>query len=272
MPPAKLTPSPKYQPTCNRPKCTLAADDFFHGMGVLAGLAMIGMKKSTTEGKTVHAQQTVCVHAESGVQVTVARQPPTLEKMLTGLPPPSSLACHDDQPKQTPGCTRTFRRKVSSTTTLRNMRVIKDMAEHLGLHPLSSEVVEVGPRQQLATTTIKDLTDVSGLHPDGKSQARSVSKDRYPVFRSTITLQDPAGRNWPVVYEAFMSNRQYHRRLSEGWRAFCRHHGVKVNHTIEFELCVLRDVLAVRVLRQEGGICPINLSLKAVEAGARHLK
>ena len=70
-----------------------------------------------------------------------------------------------------------------------------------------------------------------------------------------MTLRDPAGCTWPVVYDASVSNRQYHRRLSDGWDAFCRHHGVKVNDAIEFRRCLTPvniDSLAVRVLSGAG--------------------
>ena len=84
------------------------------------------------------------------------------------------------------------------------------------------------------------------------------SHNQHRTFRSTLTLRDSAGCVWPVVYEASTSNRQYHRRLSEGWAAFCRHHGVEINDTIEFRRCLKRSLndgmLAARVVRRRRGV------------------
>ena len=99
-------------------------------------------------------------------------------------------------------------------------------------------------------TIARDLPESSNAH----------TRHHRPAFRSPLTLRDSAGNEWPVIYEASTSNRQYHRRLSDGWAAFCRQHGVKINDTVEFRRCFKSEingahVLAVRVLtrRSDGG-------------------
>jgi len=124
------------------------------------------------------------------------------------------------------------------------------MAECLGLHWNRPEE-GVSSSQCMARWAEGEAE----LRPGSQGQVIAFSDDRCPVFRHAMTLRGHAGCTWPVVYEASVSNRQYHRRLSDGWGAFCRHHSVKLNDTIEFRRCltpVKVDSLTVRVLRGAG--------------------
>jgi hypothetical protein len=198
-------------------------------------------------GAIMHAQ-TCHDQAAPGLQVSNARQAPTSTGERTGLPTASRRASLR-RPQQTQGRS-TFRRTITSATTLRSMHVTKAMAECLGLHWNWPEVGVSG--SQRVSRLAEGEAD---LRPGGQGQVIAFGDDRYPVFRHAMTLRDSAGCTWPVVYEAFISNRQYHRRLSDGWGAFCRHHSVKLNDTIEFRRClkpVNVDSMAVHVLRGSG--------------------
>jgi hypothetical protein len=224
---------------------TLTVDDFSYGIGMLAALAVAGTS-ACAAGAILHAQ-TCHVQAAPGLQVPSARQAPTSTGDRKGLPMSRRRACQP--PKQAP-VRSTFRRKITSATTLRNMHVTKAMAERLSLHWHWPEVGVSG--SQRVSRLAEGEAD---LRPGGQGQVIAFGDDRYPVFRHAMTLRDSAGCTWPVVYEAFISNRQYHRRLSDGWGAFCRHHSVKLNDTIEFRRCLTPvnvDSLAVRVLRGAG--------------------
>jgi hypothetical protein len=96
-----------------------------------------------------------------------------------------------------------------------------------------------------------------GTHGDHRprqtaSHAEPAGKTRQPLFESLLTLRSPAGRTWPVIYEATLSCNQYHRRLSHGWRDFCRECNVQMGDVVEFQRCPLPDVnaLTVRVIKR----------------------
>lgn len=219
----------------------LTADTFFYGFGVLAALSAtcLNVCGPGTVGHHLHERNQV--QAASGLQASnAARQALTPAGGQTALPTASHSAWQA-QPKQTPVVRSTFRRKITSHTSLRSMHVTKAMAESLGLHwQLSGE--GVGGSESAGKADSR---------PGGENASAWLRDDRYPVFRHAMTLQDTKGYIWPVLYEAVMSGCQYHRRLSDGWRAFCRHHGVSLNDTIEFRRCgtSIGD-LAVRVVRR----------------------
>ena len=134
-----------------------------------------------------------------------------------------------------------FRRKITSAAVMRAMHVTQAMMECLGLNMDSgtaaasdglSRLAEVGA---MVETRVRDLPESSDAH----------TRHNRPAFRSLMTLRDSAGKEWPVIYEAFMSKRQYRRRFSDGLAAFRR--------------CLKKHgsdgMLAVRVLRRrkDGG-------------------
>ena len=156
-------------------------------------------------------------------------------------------------PRSTP---RPVFRVITSCTVMRAMHVTQAMAECLGLYEdsgtaaASEDLPRLNGEGLIVETIARDLPKSSNAH----------TRHRRPAFRSPLTLRDSAGNEWPVIYEASTSNRQYHRRLSDGWAAFCRHHGVKINDTVEFRRCLKSEingsrVLAVRVMRKrsDGG-------------------
>jgi hypothetical protein len=148
-----------------------------------------------------------------------------------------------------------FRRKITSTAVMRAMHVTQAMMECLGLDmdsgtaAASDGLSRLAEVEAMVETRARDLPESSNGH---------TVLDR-PAFRSLMILRDSVGNEWPVIYEAFMSKRQYHRRFSDGLAAFCRHHGVKINDTIEFRRCLNSQegdgMLGVRVLRRrkDGG-------------------
>ena len=134
---------------------------------------------------------------------------------------------------------------------MRAMHVTQAMMECLGLDmdsgtaAASDGLSRLAEVEAMVETRARDLPESSNAH----------TRHHRPAFRSPLTLRDSAGNEWPVIYEASTSNRQYHRRLSDGWAAFCRHHGVKINDTVEFRRCLKSEingsrVLAVRVMRK----------------------
>jgi len=149
-----------------------------------------------------------------------------------------------------------FRRKVTSITMMRAMHVTQAMADFLGLHVDAVTAAVHDDWQCLDGGTVVVERKSRGLQDSTSTACKS--HKQHLAFRSTLTLRDSAGFVWPVVYEASTSNRQYHRRLSEGWAAFCRHHGVEINDTIEFRRCLKRSyndgMLAVRVVRRRRGV------------------
>jgi hypothetical protein len=238
----KLPPAPpkRQQKYCHAGHVLTVDDEYFYEIGMLATLSVAGMN-TCAAGAILDAPTS---HAAPGSHVPNAWRPPTSTGHGTGLPAARRRACQS--PKQTPGRS-TFRRKITSATTLRNMHVTKVMAVCLGLHWTRPEVGVSGQR------VARWVAGKADSRLSGQGQVITFSDDRNPVFRHAMTLQDTAGCTWPIVYEAFMSNRQYHRRLSDGWGAFCRHHSVKVNDTIELTRCSTPlhvDSLAVRVLRR----------------------
>ena len=91
-----------------------------------------------------------------------------------------------------------------------------------------------------------------GTHGDHRprtvaSHEEPAGKTRRPLFRRQLTLRSPAGRTWPVIYEATLSCNQYHRRLSHGWHDFCRESDVRMGDVVEFQRCPLPDVNALTV-------------------------
>jgi hypothetical protein len=225
----------------------MRVDDFFYGIGMLAALSVAG-SNTCAAGAIMHAQ-TCHDQAAPESQALNARQAPTSTGERTGLPTASRRASLR-RPQQTQGRS-TFRRKITSATTLRSMHVTKAMTECLGLHWNWPEVGVSGSQR-----VSRWADGEADFRPGGQGQVNAFVDDRCPVFRHAMTLRDPANYMWPVVYEASVSNRQYHPRLSDGWGAFCRYHGVKINDTIEFRRRLKsvhsHTTLAVRVLRWGG--------------------
>jgi hypothetical protein len=119
-----------------------------------------------------------------------------------------------------------FRRRITSTTFLRFMNLTSDMVRHLDLDPDSlARVVHTDRRSvQVAVGEQTNLTSTACRSP---SQC-------HPTFQCEMRLRDGAGRVWPMTYEATTSSNQYHRRLAQGWREFCRHHEVRVGDAVDF--------------------------------------
>lgn len=103
-----------------------------------------------------------------------------------------------------------------------------------------------GSRQPNVEANGRPAVDFPALH--GKKNAPR-------LFQLPLTLRDPAGAEWPVVYEAIASHGQFHRRFSLGWSDFCRGAGVELNDVVEFQ----RDpgthvqALRVRVIKRRRG-------------------
>jgi hypothetical protein len=163
-----------------------------------------------------------------------------------------------------------FQRKITNTTFLRYMHVAQGMADCLGLrgdwlervgtrgggdavmHLLDfdnsvpapapvelAQPVVLSPVENHSHKTIQlDLTD---------APMPTVQTSFRRLFRCPLTLRDQSGREWPVIYDATLSGKQYHRRLSEGWRDFCRDQGVRVGDVVEFRRCPPPDESALRV-------------------------
>ena len=103
-----------------------------------------------------------------------------------------------------------------------------------------------------------DMVDVLGLHEmellpgmlTGASTRPSLASQ--PLYKHILMVRDTDSNAWPVVYEATLSCRQRHRRLSKGWRDFCRYHGVQIGDSLEFERCLPcePEFLRVRVVRR----------------------
>lgn len=237
-----LPPVPfKCKPKQNHADSALTAD-LFYGFGMLAVLSMTCANKSAhsrSNGDLTQHSRTFHVQAASGSQaISVPLRVGSCVDMAVDR---SRGACQ--HPKQTP-VRHTVRRKITSSTILRSMHVTKVMADCLGLHYA---------RPHEGDSTGHAMAEVT-LQLGGQGQGVTVVNcDRHPAFRRVIALRDTVGNVWPVVYEGSMSNRQYHRRLSDGWGAFCRHHDVKVSDTVEFRRYLKPmsvDSLSVRVIRR----------------------
>ncbi len=120
-----------------------------------------------------------------------------------------------------------FRKTVTNATSLRNMHVTLGMVDVLGLHEM--EALPGKP--------------TGAMSPPSTSQL---------LYKHVLMLRDTNANAWPVVYEATLSCRQCHRRLGKGWRDFCRHHGVQIGDSLEFERCLPcePELLRVRVVRR----------------------
>lgn len=129
-----------------------------------------------------------------------------------------------------------FCRTVSNSTALRTLFVTRAMATCLGLPDDDEETHLAGDGLVQPTSKAAPLCTTSVL------------------FRRTLTMRDSFGKVWRVMYEAILSSGQYHRRLTKGWREFCRFHGVKVGGSVEFRRGVAagegEGMLSVRVLKQ----------------------
>jgi hypothetical protein len=113
-----------------------------------------------------------------------------------------------------------FRKKVTNATSLRSMHVTLGMVEGLQLSEIEAQP---GMRSGAAAVPMQSL------------------------FKHVLVVRDSESNAWPVVYEATLSTRQCHRRLSKGWQDFCRYHGVQVGDTLEFQRCPRCETLTVKV-------------------------
>jgi len=103
-----------------------------------------------------------------------------------------------------------------------------------------------------------DMVDVLGLDEmeplPGTLTGASTrpSPTSQPLYKHVLMVRDTDSNAWPVVYEATLSCRQCHRRLGKGWRDLCRHHGVQIGDSLEFERCLPGEpeFLRVRVVRR----------------------
>ena len=187
--------------------------------------------------------------------------------------PSSNLACHHNTPRAglkpkpckpvkgtceqgSSGETSlrlTFRRSVSSSTALRCLFVTQAMATCLSLRDEEHESENAGS----TVTTVDDDISLAGAGSLQQSSVKaSLSPTAIPVFCRTLTMRDSAGQVWPVVYEGIQTCGQHHRRLTHGWREFCRHHQVRHGDAVEFRRCAPgnQDTVTVRVVRR-GRMC-----------------
>jgi hypothetical protein len=142
---------------------------------------------------------------------------------------------------------RAVRRRITSATSLRLMHVTEYMAQSLGLSLDRLSFAGLECHQSCITERPKHA-----IAEDQPAQAVCCTSTRVrPIFRCKIMLRDKTGSMWPVAYEATASLKQYHRRLTQGWREFCGHHDLRVGDAVDFSPCPPGDVttLAVAIVR-----------------------
>ena len=256
----KLPPPPHATPMKKRQSVNLlqAAESFFYVAGMMATLSVAGYQESGTRGSGRRCEKGNTVRrpmpgarpdSALGGFNAVGQSAVSEDDLFGQSMAPARGRAGPGLPRSTPR--PVFRRIITSTTVMRAMHVTQAMAECLGLYGDSGTAAASDDRPRLAEEGAAMATMARSRPHASKAHARH----ERPAFRSPLIIQDSAGNEWPVMYEASTSNRQYHRRLSEGWAAFCRHHGVQINDTIEFRRCFKSEidgprVLAVRVLRK----------------------
>lgn len=102
-------------------------------------------------------------------------------------------------------------RKLTNTTYLRRLNLSRDVAASL--------FPEVQRTMEVAFTSGAKRLDAS------ENLKRSTS----------VSIQDPEGRRWPVVLECLFTAGQRHVRLTRGWHDICSSNGVSVGETIRFD-------------------------------------
>jgi hypothetical protein len=230
-----------------------AVDSYYYVVGMMATLSMAGRSALCENGK-FPGDRLFGARSDPRTQDMNAMQPAAVNGARVS--PPMVTTLLRAGPRLKHALARpVFRRKVTSITMMRAMHVTQAMAEFLGLYVDGTASVH-DDRPCLDGGTVVVERKSRGLQDSTSTACKS--HNHHLEFRSTLTLRDSKGSVWPVVYEASTSNRQYHRRLSEGWAAFCRHHGVEINDTIEFRRCLKRSLndgmLAARVVRRRRGV------------------
>ncbi len=182
-----------------------------------------------------------CLHHKSEVAPNVHRALPRKSRHGTASPRP------------------VFCRRVTNKTSLRCMFVTQEMAACLGLRDVSDSA----SLAQLTSTVQGSQGPAAPAAPSGQAlhqdQQHAASALQPPLskvlFQRMLTMRDPAGQVWPVMYEAVFTAGQYHPRLANGWSAFCRHHQVRPGETVEFRRCARGnpDAMTARVIRRGRG-------------------
>jgi hypothetical protein len=183
----------------------------------LAGAWFMLVGVVTTLGLTV--KQPGCALSKTGAHQSVGG-----ESKFEAPQGVSALRVKRAQAKRE-GIPPPVRRRITSTTFLRFMNLTSDMVRHLDLEP---------DRLSLACVVHTDRNRGPVQVAVGE---QTKPPQHRPNFRCELRLRDGARRVWPVSYEATESSNQYHRRLVQGWRELCKHHGVRVGDAIDFLRC-----------------------------------
>ena len=163
--------------------------------------------------------------------------PPTSsEPGATPGPPPKPAAAPHRRQSNLYAINQRYRRQISSATDLRFLHIPRFMAEPL----------------------IPDIAAYQVARPGRKKAPIRLSGAGRPVFVSQAILLDTDGRDWPVLYRTYVTGKQYHRRLTDGWRPFVTHHGLAPGDGIMFWRQARDEragalVMRVQVVRGGGG-------------------
>ena len=205
-----------------------------------------------------HAQR--CSHALFGVMATFAATMQYQDSLRTGYGAREVGAGRLAPTQRGPTSSQTrptfFRRRITSETLLRCMYVTRAMAACLELpgedfdlelpaasSPTGQQDFNNGVDGLRALRTPRESASSSLSRPSGAGRSSS----QKCQVQWALTLRDSCGTVWPVTYETVLTCGQYHRRLSQGWRAFCRHHDLQTGDTVLFRRCPSGDSYAVAV-------------------------
>ena len=157
-----------------------------------------------------------------------------------------------------------FRRRITSDTVLRCMYVTRAMAACLdlpdeevclfGSAAAASGSSPVGPPGCQGGGSVRAPTTPHGCASSPPPSARTAHRSGSLPKRLKqwlVILLDTSGNVWPVTYEAVLTCGQYHRRFSQGWRDFSRHHALRSGDAVLFRRCPPGDgcTMTVRIVR-----------------------
>jgi hypothetical protein len=129
-------------------------------------------------------------------------------------------------------CNQRYRRQISSATDMRFLHIPREMADAL----------------------IPDVMAYQISRPGRKKAPVRMGTSGRPVFAARVSLIDQDGRTWPVLFRTYVTGKQYHRRLTDGWRPFAAHHTLTAGDAVHFwrreeDECVDALVMRVQVVR-----------------------
>jgi len=156
-----------------------------------------------------------------------------------------------------------FRWRITSETCLRCLYVTRAMAAclelpddevRLGCAAAASGSSPVGQPGCQGGGSVRAPTTPHGCASSPPPSARTAHRGgRLPKCHKQwlVILLDTSGNVWPVTYEAVLTCGQYHRRFSQGWREFSRHHALRSGDVVLFRRCPPRDgcTMTVRIVR-----------------------